>query len=97
MYYAYRNLIVQYDEGTFLGETLEYGTAVEAYAVQRKDGKRLHVVWNKTYSYSTISVPLARLIAIVGRDGEVVAKPAPVDGSYKISVGFSPVYLILTP
>jgi hypothetical protein len=97
VYYAYRNLIVQYDEGTFLGETLEYGTAVEAYAVQRKDGKRLHVVWNKTYSYSTISVPLARLIAIVGRDGEVVAKPAPVDGSYKISVGFSPVYLILTP
>mgnify|MGYP001069870328 CR=1 FL=1 len=98
VYYAYRNLIAQYDEGTFLGETLEYGSAVEAYAVQRKDGKRLHVVWSRSYfTVPTISVPQAQLIAIIGRDGEAIAKPALTGSAYTISVGFSPIYLILTP
>lgn len=96
VYYAYQNLIRQYDEGTFAGEVY-YRSDVEAYAVQRKDGLRLHVVWMRIDSTTTILVPQSELIAIYNRDGEVINKPAPSGGNYPINVGFSPIYLILTP
>jgi hypothetical protein len=98
VYGAYRNLIAQYNNGTFNGEYLGYGPGVEAYEVLRRDGRRLHVVWSRSYyTVPTITVPQAQLVEIVGRDGEAITSPAPTGGVYTISVGFSPIYLILTP
>jgi hypothetical protein len=94
-YDAYQQLILQLDDAKYL-TPVNYGNDVEAYAFQ-KTSNNVHVIWTKVDKSVDILVPISKFIDAFDRDGKQISNP-PVDGNnYKITAGFSPIYIIRKP
>jgi hypothetical protein len=99
-YDAYKVLIAQLQYGKYYS-TVNYGAGIEAYEFRRKL-ERVHVVWAidpaavDPAQEIDVLVPDASFIAAYDRDGVLLAPPL-VGPDRQISVGFSPVYILLNP
>ena len=91
-YTAYQHLIVRLAYSTYEG-TASYGSAVEAYSFTKRT-ERIHVVWSKDAIADTIQVPQSSLNQAYDRDGNILS-PTLAGDNYEITVGFSPVFLML--
>jgi hypothetical protein len=96
---SYRELNRQTPGTTYIGP-VDYGPGFEAYAFQQNPNQILHIVWaiddiTLTLSTSTDTFINARMridSSIVNIDpGD------PVDGNYQFQVGFSPLFLTISP
>jgi hypothetical protein len=94
-YDAYQQLIHKLDRARYLS-TVDYGSDVEAYTF-RKAPNRVHVVWAKDDTSVNILVPKSKFLEAYDRDGTQIITP-PIEGNnYKLTVGFSPIYIVRKP
>jgi hypothetical protein len=93
-YQAYQTLAQELDKARFVG-AVSYGEGVEAYAF-RNAGEEVHVIWAIEDQTFTISVPLNRFIEAHSRTGSVI-QPVYVNPEAHLTVGFSPIYVKLSP
>jgi hypothetical protein len=94
VYWAYSQMITQYRNSLPMGPVF-YAPGIEAYAFDRGTD-RLDVLWAIEDQTITVKVPMSEWIGAYGRDGEIIT-PTVNGTDYLLSVGFSPVYLILEP
>jgi pimeloyl-ACP methyl ester carboxylesterase len=91
---AYQFLNAQLMDALYLGPAV-YTDTVESYAFRRA-GARVHVLWARQDITVPVAVPQAELADARDRQGNAIALIT--DGSVcTVPVGFSPVYLTLTP
>ena len=94
VYQAYQTLTSQL-QNTRKHGPVSYDPRVEAYAFQRGQ-EHIQVVWTITDTSVDILIPQANFLAAYSRDG-VPLQPILQGADYLISVGFSPIYLVLRP
>ena len=94
-YTAYQQLITQLKLARFKGPVLYADGAIEAYDFY-SGAVNIQVVWMKTGGGATISIPMSNFIAAYARDGSSISPPLS-GNTYQVSVGFSPIYLVLKP
>jgi len=94
VYIAYQQLTLQLQYTKYIG-SVYYNNGIEAYAFQRA-GQQVHVVWTTTDQTLFINVPSSRFVSAFAWDG-VIIPPTPIGSDYQFQVGFSPIYLVLTP
>ncbi|MGD9092565.1 MAG: hypothetical protein PVF74_06935 [Anaerolineales bacterium] len=94
-YDAYKVLIALLRYGKYQAP-IDYGAGIEAYEFRRKL-ERVHVLWaNDAGVTSDVLVPDANFLAAYDRDGTLLTPPL-IGPNRQISVGFSPVYILLNP
>lgn len=91
-YWSYQQFVKQLNRSIYQG-VVAYGGDVEAYSFTRaKD--RLHVAWSVDASPNVINVPQANFLAAYDRDGTPLT-PVAAGSDYQLTVGFSPIYIVL--
>jgi hypothetical protein len=91
VYTAYQQLAHQLDKTSYIAP-VDYGSSIEAYAFKR-GSEQVHVLWTGTTDSSTeIPVP-SGFIEAYTKDGT----PLPPPSNGLLPVGFSPIYIILSP
>jgi hypothetical protein len=95
---AYQELNNQLSHTTYIGP-VDYGPDIEAYAFQRSPNETLVILWNKNDATQEITIPAANFLSARMRLGFNIQSlnPLPVGSDYKISVGFSPIFLTIQP
>jgi hypothetical protein len=91
-YVSYRHMIQRLTPSHY-ERAADYGPGIEAHSFA-KAGSRIHIVWSRDKAVHTIRVPQDALIRVFDRDGNPIP-PTPSGAMFKLSVGFSPVYLEL--
>jgi hypothetical protein len=78
---------------------VDYGPEIEAYAFQRGSDEILIVLWAKNPVTQVVSIPQASFIGARMRVGYNIVDidPVPVGTDYRLSVGFSPIFLTIRP
>lgn len=84
----------QLETAEYIGP-VNYGNGVEAYAFGRYD-RRVHVVWAIEDYKLAISVPQAKFISAVDRNGKAVT-PSASGTNYLFIAAFDPLYISLKP
>jgi hypothetical protein len=93
-FHAYKNLTTRLAFTNYENKA-DYGTEMEAHSFVRVD-RRVHVIWAREDVTYTVPIPIADLMQAYDRDGNVIT-PTLVGDQYQFVVGFSPVYVELTP
>jgi hypothetical protein len=94
-YTAYQQFTARMKQAWYIGPA-GYGAGFEAYEFARV-GSRLHVVWAREETTAgTISIPASQFIEAWTRDGDNIL-PVYNGANAELWVGFSPIYVILTP
>ena len=91
---AYQQLIQRLKNTRYIG-TVSYNPGIEAYSFDNRQ-QRVHVVWTKTDQNINLTIPGVKFIAAYGRDGNPIT-PIASGQDYQLSVGFSPIYIVLVP
>jgi hypothetical protein len=93
-YRAYQQLSSQLQDKYFIG-SVNYGSGIEAYAF-RKGARQVQVLWARGDETLSVRVPQARFVDAHALDGTSLA-PISLGSEIQVTVGFSPIYLTLTP
>jgi len=90
-YQAFQTFSAQVGSSTAPSLTAAYGSTVEAYRFPRR-GAVTDVLWSRSTTVRTVSVPVAEFIAAYTRDGQPLT-PVISSGQARLRVGFSPIYI----
>jgi hypothetical protein len=93
VYRAYQQLSLQLYTATYVGP-IDYGAEVEAYAFSR-GAEQIQIVWTKDATTTTILIPQSWFRRATDRDGNPLT-PIAVGKDYQLTVGFEPIYIILS-
>jgi hypothetical protein len=94
VYYAYQTLSTQL-QNTRKAGPVNYGHEIEAYAFRRNQDQ-IQVLWTVADTNLPVQIPQASFKAAFAWNGVSIQPPIEA-GYYIVSVGFSPIYLVLTP
>lgn len=92
-YHSLRTLIAQTENGAFAGP-VDYGPQVEAYAFDLPGGKKVHIIWAKTYGDTvSLSFPQASFSAAYERSGNPIT-PTLKGSTFDLQASFHPIYVV---
>ncbi len=96
---TYREMNRQIPIPVYLGE-VDFGPGLEGYAFWKNASQLLYIVWAKDNLSLKIVLPEANLLGARKRVGSEIVNidlGEPVNGYYELTVGFTPVFLTVSP